>query len=328
MKQEKPKYNVFQNVAWMCGLAWKHRRRVLLFCALTALLEVLYNLVQLFLAPQILTLVEAGAALQALLGTNFLFTAALFALRFAKGYLSEIDLFARIDVRTVIIGLLGRKCNTTSYPNTLKPEFIKLRDVAHTASDGNQEATEQIWHTLTELCKNVGGFAVYLTILSHLDPILLLVTIATCLAGFWIARRTSGWMYRHRDEEEAYITRKRYIHRVAECRACASLQILDGGRFAGENSHRNHLARVSTDEQGDLRLLALGINFERLLGHEVIVEITRWHGLYRSLPHQFLGGDGTEVGDGAAIQFLHLGFALRLGLFQRRNIPKTMHGTA
>ena len=64
--------------------------------------------------------------------------------------------------------------------------------------------------------KNVGGFAVYLTILSHLDPILLLVTIATCLAGFWIARRTSGWMYRHRDEEEAYITRKRYIHRVAE----------------------------------------------------------------------------------------------------------------
>ena len=216
MRADKSKYNVFQNVAWMCSLAWKHRRRVLFFCGLSASLEILYQLIQLFLAPRILTLVEEAAALQTLLGTIALFTAALFALRFGRGYLEQIDLFARIDVRSVIIGLLGRKCNTTSYPNTLKPEFIKLRDVAHTASDGNQEATEQIWHTLTELCKNVGGFAVYLTILSHLDPILLLVTIATCLAGFWIARRTSGWMYRHRDEEEAYITRKRYIHRVAE----------------------------------------------------------------------------------------------------------------
>ena len=216
MRADKSTYHVFQNVAWMCSLAWKHRRRVLFFCGLSAVLEILYQLIQLFLAPRILTLVEEAAALQTLLGTIALFTAALFALRFGRGYLEQIDLFARIDVRSVIIGLLGRKCNTTSYPNTLKPEFIKLRDVAHTASDGNQEATEQIWHTLTELCKNVGGFAVYLTILSHLDPILLLVTIATCLAGFWIARRTSGWMYRHWDEEEAYITRKRYIHRVAE----------------------------------------------------------------------------------------------------------------
>ena len=216
MRADKSTYHVFQNVAWMCSLAWKHRRRVLFFCGLSAVLEILYQLIQLFLAPRILTLVEEAAALQTLLGTIALFAAALFALRFGRGYLEQIDLFARIDVRSVIIGLLGRKCNTTSYPNTLKPEFIKLRDVAHTASDGNQEATEQIWHTLTELCKNVGGFAVYLTILSHLDPILLLVTIATCLAGFWIARRTSGWMYRHRDEEEAYITRKRYIHRVAE----------------------------------------------------------------------------------------------------------------
>ena len=216
MRADKSTYHVFQNVAWMCSLAWKHRRRVLFFCGLSAVLEILYQLIQLFLAPRILTLVEEAAALQTLLGTIALFTAALFALRFGRGYLEQIDLFARIDVRSVIIGLLGRKCNTTSYPNTLKPEFIKLRDVAHTASDGNQEATEQIWHTLTDLCKNVGGFAVYLTILSHLDPILLLVTIATCLSGFWIARRTSGWMYRHRDEEEAYITRKRYIHRVAE----------------------------------------------------------------------------------------------------------------
>ena len=216
MRADKSTYHVFQNVAWMCSLAWKHRRRVLFFCGLSAVLEILYQLIQLFLAPRILTLVEEAAALQTLLGTIALFSAALFALRCGRRYLEQIDLFARIDVRSVIIGLLGRKCNTTSYPNTLKPEFIKLRDVAHTASDGNQEATEQIWHTLTEHSKNVGGFAVYLTILSHLDPILLLVTIATCLAGFWIARRTSGWMYRHRDEEEAYITRKRYIHRVAE----------------------------------------------------------------------------------------------------------------
>ncbi len=216
MKNDKPKYNVVQNVIWMCKLAWKHRKRVLLFVLLTASIEVLFNLTQLYIAPQILASVESKESLSSLLFTIAFFSAALFCLNFAMEYVSSNEMFARVDVRTAIIGMLGKKCICTSYPNTLKPDFIKLRDKAHLATEGNNQATERIWHTLTQLLKNVGGFAVYLTILSNLDPILLLVTIATCVIGFAVSRYTNNWMYNHREEEEAYYTKKRYVRDTAE----------------------------------------------------------------------------------------------------------------
>ena len=44
--KEKPKYNAIQNIGWMVKIAWKTRKRVLMFCVLTATLEVLLNLTQ------------------------------------------------------------------------------------------------------------------------------------------------------------------------------------------------------------------------------------------------------------------------------------------
>ncbi len=214
--KEKPKYNVLQNVAWMVQLAWKTRKRVLLFCILTALLEVLYNLAQLYIAPQILTLVEQHASLNDLLLTIAFFAAALFLTSFAKAYIRENEMFSRVDVRSDIIGMLTQKCNTTSFSNTLKPDFIKLREKAYMSCSGNNEATEKMWHTLTQLLKNIGGFAVYLTILSKLDTVLLLVTVATCIAGFLVSRYTNNWMYAHREEEEIYYTQKLYVRNTAE----------------------------------------------------------------------------------------------------------------
>ena len=56
--KEKPKYNTVQNVAWMVKIAWKTRKRVLLICTLTAILEVLLNLTQLYIAPEVPKQVE------------------------------------------------------------------------------------------------------------------------------------------------------------------------------------------------------------------------------------------------------------------------------
>ena len=53
--KNKPKYNIAQNVGWMVKLAWKTRKRVLLFCLVTAILEVGLNLTQLYIAPEILS---------------------------------------------------------------------------------------------------------------------------------------------------------------------------------------------------------------------------------------------------------------------------------
>lgn len=251
MKQDKPKYNVFQNVDWMCRLAWQHRKRTLLFVLLMSSLEVLFNLTQLYIAPQILTLVERRESLRSLFITIGLFSSALFFLNFAKEYVTKNELFSRVDVRTAIIGMLGKKCNTTSYINTMKPEYIKLRDKAHMAAEGNSEATERIWHTLTQLLKNVGGFVVYLTILSNLDPVLLIVTIGTCGVGFAVSCYTNNWEYNHREEAENYYTQKRYVHSTAE-----SLTIAKDIRIFGLQNWLNDLYNCVQDAYLDYRLRA------------------------------------------------------------------------
>lgn len=215
-QNKKPKYGAMQNVAWMTGIAWETGKRVIFFCLLTAGLEIGYNLAQLYIAPEILARVEQQAPLANLLTTIVFFTAALFLTTGFKDYIQKNALFSRVDVRTAIIGKLTRKCNMTSYPNTLDPDFIKLRDRAHIATENNSSAAEHIWTTLTSLLQNVGGFLVYLTILSNLNFLLLLVIIATCVVGFLVSRYANNWEFAHREAEDKYYAQKRYIREKAE----------------------------------------------------------------------------------------------------------------
>ena len=220
--KEKPKYNTLQNVGWMVKIAWNSRKRVMLFCVLTALFEVLLNLTQLFIAPEVL---------------------------------------ARVDVRSVIIGKLARKCNMTSYPNTLDVNFNKLAEKAHLSCGSNAAAAEHIWQTLTMLLKNIGGLIVYLTILSRLDTVLLLLVIATCFAGFFVSKYTNNWRYARRDEEESYYQKKSYLRNKAE-----SVELAKDIRIFGLQNWLNELL----DQFHDL-YLDFTLRCERV---EVIADIT------------------------------------------------------
>lgn len=206
----------FRNIKWMIDIAYKNCKRVLLFCVLTANLEVLLNLTQLYIAPGIIKCVEQKTSIKVLLMTILAYTLALFVINGFKKYIEENTLFARIEVRTKIIAMVSRKCNTTSYPNTLDANFIRLRDAAYFACEGNSEATEHIWQTLTMLLKNIGGLIAYLFILSSFDSFLLLVVILTCFISFFVSRHANNWHYANKAEGEKYYHKKRYIRDKAE----------------------------------------------------------------------------------------------------------------
>ena len=206
----------FRNIKWMIDIAYKNCKRVLLFCVLTAVLEVLLNLTQLYIAPGIIKCVEQKVSIRVLLMTILAYTLALFVINGFKKYIEENTLFSRIEVRTKIIAMVSEKCNTTSYPNTLDANFIRLRDVAYFACEGNSEATEHIWQTLTMLLKNVGGLIAYLFILSSFDPFLLLLIILTCFISFFVSRYANNWHYANKVEGEKYYHKKRYIRDKAE----------------------------------------------------------------------------------------------------------------
>ena len=206
----------FRNIKWMIDIAYKNCKRVLLFCVLTAVLEVLLNLTQLYIAPGIIKCVEQKTSIKVLLMTILAYTLALFVINGFKKYIEENTLFSRIEVRTKIIAMVSKKCNTTSYPNTLDANFIRLRDAAYFACEGNSEATEHIWQTLTMLLKNIGGLIAYLFILSSFDPFLLLIIILTCFISFFVSRYANNWHYANKIEGEKYYHKKRYIRDKAE----------------------------------------------------------------------------------------------------------------
>lgn len=206
----------FRNIKWMIDIAYKNCKRVLLFCVLTAVLEVLLNLTQLYIAPGIIKCVEQKVSIKVLSMTILAYTLALFFINGFKKYIEENTLFSRIEVRTKIIAMVSKKCNTTSYPNTLDANFIRLRDAAYFACEGNSEATEHIWQTLTMLLKNVSGLIAYLFILSSFDPFLLLVVILTCFISFFVSRYANNWHYANKVEGEKYYHKKRYIRDKAE----------------------------------------------------------------------------------------------------------------
>ena len=211
--KEKPKYNIWQNVCFSVKLAWQTRKRVLVITVAGAILSILLNLMELYVAPEILAKVEQQAPLSQLMLTIAGFTAALFLLSGLEDYLDTVRQPGEIDVRTAIIQLMTRKTCETSYPNIRDPKVLKLKEQAGAAVGGNNDAGEHIWKTLTQLLTNVIGFVIYLILLTNLNGFLILVVIATSMIGFFVTRYINEWEYRHKEEKEVYEKELNYYER-------------------------------------------------------------------------------------------------------------------
>lgn len=209
--KNKPKYNMWQSICFMLRYAWKYRKRAIWFCLLIVVLEVGLNLTQLYIAPVILQKVELAVPLEELLATIGLFVITLIIL---KGLLKYVDvnvMFPVIDIRTQIVNDIIQKSGTTSYPNTLDPLFIRKREKSQNVTNSNDKSGEYIWTTLRRLLINLLGFLFYILLLSNINWVLVVVTIAISVISFPITNYLDSWGYRNSDEEEGYWVKADYI---------------------------------------------------------------------------------------------------------------------
>lgn len=218
---EKPRYNMWQNTAFMIRTAWKACRSVFFFLVCIALVTTGTSLIELLIAPMILRKVETSAPLPELLLTIFLFSAALLIFQALKAYLNTNANYGRMEIRTHVLLQVAAKVSRTSYPNTLDTRFINYQNKAFDACSGNDEATEQIWRTLTGILINALGFASYLILLSDLNPLLILTILITAISGYFVNKRANERRYLYREEAVSYQTKFRYLHRVCTDRSYA-----------------------------------------------------------------------------------------------------------
>ena len=220
-QKERPRYNMWQNSAYMIHRAWKVRKSVLVLCLLLAVLAVATNLTELFIAPVILQKVETAVPLPELLSTILIFAGILIGLAALTAYVSQNTLFGRIEIRFSFVRQAGYKQGTTSFPNTEDTNILKKLDKATTTLSDNSQASEAIWNTLTDLLKNISGFLIYLFLMSSFDKLLLTVVSATTVMGYFINKYIYEWSYRHREEEAEYSKHLNYISQKAEETALA-----------------------------------------------------------------------------------------------------------
>jgi ATP-binding cassette subfamily B protein len=228
-KAPKPKYNMFQNAWFMVKLAWTAKeKKVIILSLLAAGLAVANNLVNLYVSPTILSVLERKGSVSELLWTIIAFTAGIMFVSAASSYVNENKLYGRISVRTEIIKLLNHKAATTSYPNLDHDKFKKLLAESNEAAGSNSQATEAVWETLTTLITNLIGFLIYVNMLTAVQPVLILVVLVTTTAGYFLGNYLKGYEYRHRDEKSEYVKQMEYLSGQAkDWSAAKDIRIFD-----------------------------------------------------------------------------------------------------
>ena len=210
-KPPKPQYNMAQTTVYMITLAWKIRKSVLVYCLLLVCCAVGLDLVNLFTVPTILSRVENAVPFGDLLFTILFFTCSLILLRGLDSYIQTNTMYGRVEVRVGIDREIKRKLMVTSYPNTEDESAGKKLATAQGATSSNDRAVEAIWETFTELLQRLIGFAIYLALLSALDPVLILLTVILAAVSFFLNRKAGEWDHKHRDEQSKYDREFEYV---------------------------------------------------------------------------------------------------------------------
>lgn len=136
-KTAKPKYNMWQCSAYMIALAWREKeKKVLFLCLLQVFLAVASNLVNLYVSPSILSVVERRASIMELITTVLIFVLLIMFCSAATSYVNSNTLYGRITVRLAVIAAVNKKACTTSYPNLTDEKFIKLSSKSQQATTG------------------------------------------------------------------------------------------------------------------------------------------------------------------------------------------------
>lgn len=211
----------------MIKLAWtSQEKKVIVLSLLSAGLAVATSLVNLYVSPTILSAVERRAPVAELAMTIAGFTLALMFVSGASSYVNTNTAYGRISVRLEIINLVNRKAETTSFPNLDDDGFLKLEARSMESICSNQSSGEAIWTTMTNLLADMTGLILYAGLLTSIEPVLILVILATAAAGWLIGNRINGYGYRHREEEAETEKKMEYLfHCSSDLKAAKEIRL-------------------------------------------------------------------------------------------------------
>ena len=123
----------------------------------------------------------------------------------------------------------------TSYCHTEDPDYLKQAEKAQKSVDGNGEAGEAIWQTLTDLLTNVISFVVYLLLLAQAGPWAAALCAVLSAVSYFAGERIRSWRHRHREEEGELAHKLHYmIRRSQDIKLAKDVRIFGLAPWLGE----------------------------------------------------------------------------------------------
>ena len=211
-KKRKSKYNVLQNTIYMFKFAAERKKSVIILMFIGFLLSLSSNLINLFLAPTILGVVERGESFSTLLSTITGFAFAIIVIQWLSSYVRINSDLGKVYLRVSMIELINLKHMRTSYPNSEDTAFLEKRNRCKWELFDSNGVPEAIWANFSNILLNVSGFIIYLFIISNVDIVLGVLCVVIPVAVFFINRKIYRWSYEHRDEESQYTSQLYWIH--------------------------------------------------------------------------------------------------------------------
>lgn len=218
-KKRKPKYGMAACTGFMIKKDHEYKAHVMLRISTQAALEVIMNLLGLFIAPIILKEVEQQVPFAALMQTILGFIAALTLTRILISYMQFNYQFGMLLVVHRLQDEMKEKYCTIAYPELEKQKVINIFSKAKEAVQ--RDISEPFWINLREVIGSVAGLIIYLMVLSTLDVWLMLLVVLTTVICYFAGKHINNWGYVHREEEASYLHKIQYLERKFQERATA-----------------------------------------------------------------------------------------------------------
>ena len=222
MMPKKSKYSILSNVFYMIHYTWKkHEKKVLFGTFLIILGRVAIHLLELYISPVVIQMLETQVSFLQFSETLLLFLLGLFVAKGLVSYMIQVIKYSKITIRMELVADINQKEMTTSYPNVLDKHFWNLGNETRRAVNSNSSATEFIWTVLADLFVQAICFFVFLYLLSTFNLWILIMIVVFSLVSYFLNLSVSRFEYQHRDEEGEMLKKISYQTRLGENRSLA-----------------------------------------------------------------------------------------------------------
>ena len=211
-KKEKPKYNIFQNIRYAFGNIWRWDKLYYLAFIPQIPVSVFLPLAVVYFPKVLIGLIEQKSDDMAILMTTGLYclilTVAGFINLFCEARIKSTD---SVFASGYYQGLIDLKDKTTDYENTENPE---IDDMMGHAYDGSWGA-ERLPKDLNDLLINLLGMFTYGSIISTLNPFILLLIVISSIINYFTLTYAAEYTDKNRDKWKHLDRKNEYLYDIS-----------------------------------------------------------------------------------------------------------------